>query len=88
MPVKLDEVEIGKSYQLNNGMVRRIFEIVKDPRVAHAHNEISDADIIKFEAEKWGYDAKTHGGKTRTKIKIREKLKRVDFAKEASKRLD
>ena len=88
MPLKATEVELGKSYQLNNGTVRRIFEIIKDPKCAGKPEEISDADIIKFEAERWGYDASKHGGKTRAKLKVREKLKRIDFAKDALKRLD
>lgn len=88
MPVKPAEVEIGKSYQLNNGVVRRVFEIIKDPKVANKPDEVSDADIIKYEAEKWGYDARKHQGKTRAKVKVREKSKRSDFAKEVQKKLD
>lgn len=85
MPLRIEEVELGKSYQLINGTVRKVFEIV--PEIAN-RNEISERDIIRYEAEKWGYDQSRHNGKTRVKMKVREKMKRADFAKEASKRLD
>jgi hypothetical protein len=87
MPVKPEDVELGKSYQMPNGMVRKVFEIVPDG-VRRTRDDVSDKDIIRYEAEKWGYDENRHGGKTRVKQKIREKMKRCDFAKEASKRLD
>lgn len=87
MPVKPEEVELGKSYQLTNGTIRRVFEIVPDS-VARGSNDVSDKDIVRYEAEKWGYDAGRYGGKTRVKMKVREKMMRCDFAKEASKRVD
>ena len=85
MPLKPEEVELGKSYQLLNGTIRKVFEIV--PEIP-TQDKISERDIIRYEAEKWGYDQSRHNGKTRVKQKVREKMKRVDFAKEANKRLD
>lgn len=87
MAVKLEEVELGKTYQLNNGSTRRILEIIPDG-VRKRQDEASDEDIVRFEAEKWGYDPGRHGGHTRVKVKVREKQKRCDFAKEVIKRLD
>lgn len=86
MALKSEDIEMGKSYQLINGTIRKVFEIV--PEHSGKMNEVSERDIIRYEAEKWGYDQSRHGGKTRVKIKVREKMKRADFAKEASKRLD
>ena len=85
MPLRIEEVELGKSYQLLNGTVRKVFEIV--PEIS-TNDEISERDIIRYEAEKWAYDKSRHNGKTRIRTKVREKMKRADFAKEASKRLD
>lgn len=86
MPLKSEDIELGKSYQLVNGTIRKVFEIV--PEHPSRRDEVSERDIIRYEAEKWGYDEGRHGGKTRVKLKVREKMKRADFAKEASKRLD
>lgn len=88
MPVKPEEVELGKSYQLINGTIRRVFEIVPDAAARRGRDDFSDKDIVRYEAEKWGYDSSRHGGKTRVKMKVREKMTRCDFAKEASKRVD
>lgn len=85
MPLKPEEVELGKSYQLLNGTVRKVFEIV--PEIP-TKDEISERDIIRYEVEKWSYDQSRYNGKTRTKQKVREKMKRADFAKEANKRLN
>lgn len=87
MPIKPEDVELGKSYQLTNGTIRRVFEIVPDA-TARSQNDVSDKDIIRYEAEKWGYDPTRHGGKARVKMKVREKMNRCDFAKEATKRVD
>jgi hypothetical protein len=85
MPLKIDEVEIGKSYQFANGTVRKVYEIVPELRnKAEAHEQ----DIVRYEAERWAYDNNRYGGKTRVRVKVREKTKRSDFAKEAIKRLD
>lgn len=87
MPLKPEEIVMGKSYQILNGTVRRVFEIVPDA-IRKSRDDVSDKDIIRYEAEKWGYDNSRHGGKTRVKMKVREKMCRCDFAKEASKRVD
>ncbi|MCH2546846.1 MAG: hypothetical protein MK052_04455 [Alphaproteobacteria bacterium] len=86
MPLKSEDIHMGKSYQLLNGTVRKVFEIV--PNKTGKRGEVNDKDIVRYEAEKWGYDPARYGGKTRVKIKVREKMHRVDFAKEVSKRLD
>lgn len=87
MPVKPEDVEIGKSYQLHNGTVRKVLEIVPEQR-HHRQEEVSDRDIIRYEAEKWGYDSNRYGGNTRVRLKTREKMNRADFAKEVSRRID
>lgn len=86
MPIKIEDIIMGKSYQLTNGTTRKVFEIVPDK--AGRNNEADAKDIIRYEAEKWGYDSRQHNGKTRVRLKVREKMKRADFANEASKRLD
>jgi hypothetical protein len=86
MPLKIEEVELGKSYQLQNGTIRKVFEIV--PENPANFNGACDRDIIRYEAEKWSYDVGRFGGKTRVKVKVREKMKRCDFANEATKRID
>lgn len=86
MSIKSDDIELGKSYQLPNGLVRRVFEII--PFDSTNFNGISDQDMIRYEAEKWAYDNNRFGGKTRVKVKVREKMKRSDFANEAAKRID
>lgn len=87
MPVKPHQIEVGKTYQLNNGTTRKVIEIVPDPKHA-ARDEVSEGDIIRYEAEKWGYDTHRFNGKTRVRVRSREKLKRSEFAQEASKQLD
>ena len=86
MAIKIEEVELGKSYQLHNGTTRKVFEIV--PFNHNRQEGLSELDIIRYEAEKWGYDKGKYGGQTRVKVKVREKMKRVDFANEAVKRID
>lgn len=86
MVLKLEEVELGKRYQLANGIIRRVFEIIPDPTVKQG--VVSVNDIIRYEAEKWGYDMEKGGPHTRARIKVREKLTRKDFAKDVYKRLD
>lgn len=88
MAVNLEDVEIGKSYQLANGTVRKVYEIVPDSASAHVRENISKADIIRYEATKWAYDASRDGGRSRVKVKVREKLNRADFAKEVLRRID
>ena len=87
MPVKPEDVEIGKSYQIQNGTVRKVLEIVPE-QMRTKRDDVSDRDIIRYEAEKWGYDSNRHGGKTRVRMKMREKMNRADFAKEVSRRVD
>ena len=85
MVLRIDDILLGKSYLLLNGTTCKIFEII--PR-GHSRDEINNRDIICYEAEKWIYDDKRHNGKTRVRIKVREKMQRFDFAKDAARRLD
>lgn len=87
MSIKKEDVEIGKTYLLPNGNSRKVFEIIPHASV-RGSDEVSEHDIIRFEAEKWGYDKGQYEGRTRVRIKTRAKMRRGDFAKEASKRVD
>lgn len=84
MPLRIEDVKVDKSYQLPNGIIRKIYEII--PVISS--KEIHSRDIVRYEAEKWAYEANRYGGKTRVKVKVREKMHRGDFANEAAKRLD
>ncbi len=87
MSIRIDEVELGKTYKAQNGATRRVIEIIPD-RASRKDDDISNRDVIRYEAEHWGYDKTRHNGHTRVKIKVREKQNRQDFAKDSVKRLD
>ena len=88
MAIKMDDIEIGKSYLSKVGSARKVLEIVPDRSNGVKFGEVAEEDIIRYESEKWGYDAAKYAGKTRVKVKTREKMRRIDFAKDTVKRLD